>query len=134
MLLSARLLNNVANVNSFDYSTESRFTEGDALTIYLQLVDVNKDSNLKPAGRRYTPATGSTLQVTVQNLNSAKTLVKTATQPFTGDNSIWSFTVGATDGLKGTYTLQLQLTESSVITRGTVKNALAVESQVPTLL
>lgn len=130
MLLSARLLNNVFNVNAFDVALETSFTEGDQLTIYLQLTDLLKDPEAKPfSGRRYVPANGATLQVVIKSVDTAKTLTKIATNPFPGDTSIWSFPVLPTDGLKGSWSIQLVLTESGIVTRGRVEDALLVLPQ-----
>ncbi len=134
MLLSARILNNVSDVNSFEYATECKFTEGDTLYIYFQLIDLNKDLNLKPPGRRFIPASGATLTATVHNIDASKILVKTATQPYASDTSIWRFQVTAADVLRGTYSIKLALTESSVVTRGVIKSGLSVEPQSGTLV
>lgn len=131
MLLSAKLLNSVANVNTFEYVDQLPFTEGDApLDIYLQITDLSKDrlvQGFKPSGRRYIPAVGALLQVTIQNIDQSKTIVKSATQPFAGDTSIWKIQLLTTDPvINGTLSLTLKLTEGSTITNGFVFNALSV--------
>jgi hypothetical protein len=130
MLLSARTLYAVSDVNSWDSSgLEVKFTEGDTLDVYLVLIDAGKDQDNKPRGRRYVPASGATLSVIIKSVDDSKTLTKTATQPFSNDGSIWKFTVNGTDALKGTYSLQLVLTQSSVATYGFVSNALSIISK-----
>lgn len=120
MMLSCRLLKNVDGVNSFDAATEVTFTEGDAASVYLQLVD--EDTKLG----RYMPAVGATLEVTLDNLDSAKRVVRAATQPFAQDPSIWKVDVLPTDKVAGTVTLRLKLTEGLKVTRGSKKAALLV--------
>lgn len=133
MLLSARILQNVSGVNDWEHADQLKFTEGDTLYVHFQLIDSNKDrqnQGFKPSGKRYIPATGATLQATIQNVNSAKTLVKTAVQPYSGDLSIWRIQLTSSDALSsGTFSVNLSLTESGVVTRGVIKNALSVEPQ-----
>lgn len=131
MLLSARILESVSGVNSFDYVDQGRFTEGDTPTIYLQLIDAAKDrpqDGFVPAGRRYMPIGGATLQVTFVNLDASKQVVRFATQPFPQDPSIWAVTLLATDAIRGTVSLRLLLSESGKLTKGSLQAALAVES------
>ncbi len=132
MLLSAKPLINVADVNSWEVSTQVQFTQGDTLYVYFQLADFSKDrvtQGFNSPGRRYVPAEGATLAVTIPNIVTAPTdlnVIKTAEQPFPGDLSIWRFQVTPADGLVGTYSLQLSLTENSVVTKGRMDNALSV--------
>lgn len=130
MLLSARILNNVANINLFSYTDVMRFTEGDIPKIYLQLVDMGQDTALggfSPPGKRYIPAVAATLQVTISSIDDAKKIIRFATQPYAQDPSIWCVTLFTTDVLRGSADIQLLLTEGTVITYGVVKQALAIE-------
>jgi hypothetical protein len=130
MLLSARILQNVTGVNDWEVADEVRFTEGDSLYVFLMLTDLNKDKDIqriRPSGRRYVPATGATLQVTVQSIDSAKTLVRIAVQPFANDPSIWKFQIMSTDSLRGTYSIKLALTEGATVTHGVMKNGVSAE-------
>ena len=134
MLLSARMLQTVTDVNSWEIVDSLRFSQGDTIVVYLQLVDLNKDrlmQGFKPSGRRYAPTTASvpSLQVTVQNIDDTKTIVRTATQAFPEDTSIWKFTLVPGDALRGgTFSIRLQLTETSVVTSGIIPAALSVVS------
>ncbi len=131
-LLSCRFLASVQGVNSYELVERLSFSEGDQLSVYLQLVDQNKDrpdSGLVPPYRRYCPAAGSTLNVTVRNLDQSLQSVKAATQPFPGDASIWSFTVFASDRLRGTISLLLDLYESSAHTYGTIPAGFSVRAK-----
>lgn len=129
MLLSARFLVGVASVNLFSYADRAQFTQGDSTTVYVQLVDLTLDSaqqGFVPPGRRYSAASGATLTLRLDNLDTNRQVTKTATVPFAGDRSIWSFAVTAADQLVGTVALRLQLTEGAVVTNGVVPAGLNV--------
>ncbi len=124
MLLSARWLTNVVDVNTWDYADKVEFNEGDPVSVYFQLNDLSKD---KPLGKRYVPEAGATLQVTVTNLDDSKVYAKVATQVYsTTDASIWRFTISATDDITGTPSIQLQLTEGATVRRVLLKAAIRV--------
>jgi hypothetical protein len=129
MLLSARILNDVGGVNTFSYAQVAEFTEGDAPTIYFQLIDESLDRDSRPAGRRYMPAAGATLQVVIHNIDDAKTATRFATQPFAQDPSIWSISLLTTDTVRGTCSVKLTLTEGAKVTRGTASNVISADSQ-----
>lgn len=133
MLLSAHMLQAVTDVNNWQVTQTLRFTEGDVPAIYFQLVDLEKDTDqfsYRPTGKRFVPATGATLSVTISTIDTATTFTKTASIAFTGDNSIWKIQLLTTDPvLKGTFSIKLALTQSGVITYGIVPNALGIVSQ-----
>ena len=134
MLLSCRFLNKVADVNTFSYTNQLNFTQGDTPTIYLQIVDASVDlpsEGFNPPYRRYMPQPGATLKVTLDNLNTSKKVVRFATQPFPLDPSIWSFPILSTDQIVGTVSVLLQLTEGSTVTNGTMIGGIGVNSQNP---
>lgn len=131
MLLSARFLNDVANVNSFENAQVGEFTQGEAASVYFQLIDASVDGPMKgfsPAGRRYIPATGATLSVVVNNIDDGVKITRVAVNPFPDDRSIWRLDFLTTDKISGTATLQLTLTEGSVVRKGLVKNGLRIAS------
>lgn len=131
MLLGVRFLVGVCSVNAFSYAADRlSFTEGDTVTVYLQLVDQNLDlpaAGFQPPYRRYVAAQGATLQVTMDALESSRQVVRQASRPFPLDGSIWSFQVSASDRLLGTVTLRLQLSEGGSVTNGVVSGGLAVQ-------
>lgn len=133
MLLSCQMLQNVVDVNTFEYDTQVSFTQGDGPTIYFQLIDANKDrveNGFHPAGRRYMPAAGATLNVVVDSIDDSKKVTRTAVQPFASDPSIWSLTFMGSDTIRGTATLRLTLSESAKITRGSSQvGAVLIHSQ-----
>lgn len=120
MLLSARILNNVADVNHWEAVQTLEMTQGDAQDIYFTLVDASVEKTKDPIGRRYVAGAGATLQVVIQDMDTAVTLTKYAAQPFPGDLSIWKLTLDpvadavAIAGLVGTYAMKLRLTEPGV--------------------
>lgn len=131
MLLSARMLNDVSGVNSFVQVSEASWYEGDASTLYFQLVDKSLDTDMQgftPAGRRYMPEALSTLTVQIQNIDTNKVYTRTATQPYSQDPSIWSISILATDAIHGSPQLLLTLTEPSRTISGIVRNAVKIYS------
>jgi len=131
MLLSARVLNDVSNVNSFEYAEVAEFTQGDAGSVYFQLIDSSLDRSLAgfvPAGRRYMPATGSTLQCVVESLDDGKAITRFASQPFAADPSIWRLDFLSSDTIRGTANIRLKLTEGAVVRTGLIKSALRIQS------
>lgn len=131
MLLSARMLVDVASVNSYEPADSVRLTENDTVDVYFQLIDKSLDlpsQGFWPSGRRFVPAANATLQVTAQSIDGAKTIVRYASQPYSQDGSIWRLSILATDQVKGTYAFQLNLVEAGRSTRGVVQQAISVES------
>lgn len=132
MLLSARILSHVDGINSWEVVDSAEWTQGDSTSLYLQLTDASIDRaerGFNPPGRRYCPVSGATLQVKINSIDSTKTFTKTATQPFPGDTSIWKIDIAAADGIQGSPDLLLVLTESGVVKRGRVANAIRVHAQ-----
>ena len=132
MLLSARFLTDVASINSWEYADVIEFTEGDSITFYFQLIDLNKDKNIDgfvPAGKRYISASGAVLQCTIENLDDEKIITRNATLAFPSDDrSIWKITILTSDKIRGTANLRLKLTEGTTISSGLVKNGLRIHS------
>jgi len=129
MILSARVLNNCTDPNSYVLDDQVRFNEGDALTVYIQLTDISLDSTLSPPGRRYVPQDGSSLQVQINPLGCGTQITRQAQQPFPGDASIWRFQILPTDGLRGTQDLRLQLLEGTNPKVGVLRNGISAQSR-----
>lgn len=130
MILSARFLTSVNSVNEFSYTPYAEFVEGDTLDLYFQLIDASKDTveaGFYPQGRRYVAADGATLQVTIDNINDARKVIRFATQPFPGDKSIWKIQILATDVIRGTAGMRLSLSESGGFRKGYVQGAFRVQ-------
>lgn len=119
MLLGIRFLNDVANVNSYEYMPGSpEFFAGDNQTVYFQVIDASldrSDQGFMPAGRRYMPLAGATVTVTLVNIDDAKQFDRSASQPFAQDTSIWSIPILPTDPIDGTVRLSFVLAETGRI-------------------
>jgi hypothetical protein len=131
MILNARFLDNVSDVNNYNVSTSPiiEFTEGDSLNVYIQLTDLTKDKQSDPPGRRYVPAAGSTLSVVIENIDDAKKITRTCSMFDALDGSIWTFAILPTDLIRGTSTMRLVLNENGKVTYGKVLGAFRVQSQ-----
>jgi hypothetical protein len=131
MLLSARPLKDVANVNSFEVDSSIDWTEGDQLTLYIQLIDASVDTSSQgynPAGRRYCAPATSTLTVIIENIDDTRKVTRVATQPYTGDASIWSLPIFSTDRIRGQPQVRLTLVTPSGTISGCVKGIVRVHS------
>jgi hypothetical protein len=105
--------------------------KGNPKDVYLRLVDSDQrplTAGFNPPGLRYIPATGATLTVEFTNLDDAKVITRAASNPFSDDRSIWLVSVLATDGIEGTVSLKLTLTEGAEVRTIFVKAAIAVSS------
>lgn len=134
MRLGARWLTDVQNVNSWEVTTRPEMAEGDTARFYLQLIDLSVDlpsQGYNPGGRRYVPDEGATLQVTILNVDDAKKLVKTGSQPFPNDPSIWQFDVLAADPVRGTPSISLKLTEGASVHNAHLQGQLRVSGMGP---
>jgi len=132
MRLYAKMLKNVSNVNHFEYTATTYVAEGGVNDIYFQLVDLDKvyypgidTSTLPNNPLRYMPATGSTIDVIFDSLFDDAQFVKTATQPFAQDASIWKVSLAA-DEIPSSGNFIFELTESGSVKRVTVKNVMNV--------
>lgn len=133
MVLSARFLEDVASANIFRYTTATKWTQGDAVSVYIQLIDASLDraeQYFNPPGRRYVPLAGATLTVTFQNIDDAKKVMKVASQPFPADDrSIWVIPILATDPISaGSVIMTLSLNESGKVTTGIIVGSIQVLS------
>ena len=130
MLLSARMLDGVGDVNTFDTVPNLKLTAGDTpVQIYFQLIDASKDtdfSEVRPAGRRYMPAVGATVSARLEHIDAAKVVTRACTQPFPQDSSIWLLTTVPADWLRGTVTLRLTVTEGDRTIKGSVRAAILI--------
>lgn len=133
MLLSARMLSHVASANIYTIASQAVFTDGDAPTIYFQLVDVSLDrpqEGFSPAGRRYCPDENAEVQVTLGSIDSAKRITRIAVPAFPKqDMSIWKVQLMPTDKIAGSTDLHLTLTENGRTVRGVVRSAVVAHPQ-----
>jgi len=131
MQLGIRMLDNVSGVNAYDSVPSLTMMEGDTPTIYLQLVDVSRNrasAGFAPAGLRYMPDVGATLQVTLDSIDDARKVVRLATQPFASDPSIWAIQLTSADLLRGTVSIKTVLTEGLKVSSALNQGGLGVQS------
>lgn len=119
MLLSARPLVDVVDVNHYRPATELVVNKGDAAGLYFQLVDLEqlpRAQSWMPGGLRYVPS-GSPLTLSVEfvNIDAARAFTRFGVQPFAGDGSVWRVDLMASDVLDGTGALRFTLTEGVVV-------------------
>ena len=135
MLLSAKMLDQVSSVNSFNYSDRLEYTEGDPLVVNFQLVDLTIDKD--KGGRRFCQAADIdpeapvlALEVTLESIDANRKVVRAASQPFEGvDASIWRVSIQSTDRLRGTITMRLKLTDADgKVYRGSVQSPISCYS------
>ncbi len=98
MLLSAQLLADVADVNRYRTVNQVESRAGSNIEVFFRLVDREADKDASPPGRRYVPATNSTLVVSLKSVYPRKQLAFPATTPFPEDRSIWKFVIQPNDG------------------------------------
>jgi hypothetical protein len=133
MLLSARMLNAVASVNIYEAVDNVQYNLGDTVRVYFQLTDASLDlasHGFSPAGRRYVPLTGATLQVVLLSIDDGKTVTRFATNAFPSDDrSMWYVDMIPSDTIAGTVELVLNLNESGKLTTGRAKAAILISTQ-----
>lgn len=131
MQLTLRLLDDVQNVNSWEPVTELNVTSGDPQTVYVQLINAarHRCGYENEAPMRYMPAVGATMSLIFDNIDAAKKVTKTASQPFSNDTSIWKvdLTAQETAKLAGTVAIVSTLTEGTRVVTGRLLAALLVK-------
>jgi len=121
MKLSAKLLKNVANVNMFSYTNQWDISEGSAHRLYFQIIDTHQD------GLRYmTQAVVYSASVTFLSIDDDEEIVKTATQAFSDDKSIWYIDLLSTE-IPNSGAVKFSITEDSVEKKFKVEQAIVVD-------
>jgi hypothetical protein len=122
MKLSVKFLKNVANVNTFQYASQWNISEGSSQVLYFQFVDKLKDD------LRYMSQADVIDEVTVTflNIDEASEIIKTATQVFVDDKSIWSITL-ASDEVPNSGAVKFSITEDGQERRFRVEQAISVD-------
>lgn len=121
MRLSAKLLKSVVNVNSFAYTSQWDIAEGNAQRLYFQFVDKHQ-SDL----RYLSQATPLSASVTFDNIDDSLEIVKSATQAFADDKSIWYIDLAA-DEVPSNGAVQFSFDEDGVVTNFRVDFAITVD-------
>jgi|AACY02.1.fsa_nt_gi hypothetical protein len=122
MKLSAKLLKNVANVNCFQFAVQWDIAEGSAQRLYFQIVDKLKDD------LRYLSQALVIDEVTVTflSIDDATEIVKTATQAWSDDKSIWYIDLTASE-VPNSGAVKFSITEDGAQTQFKVDQAIVVE-------
>jgi hypothetical protein len=122
MKLSAKLLKNVANVNCFQYTPQWDISEGAAQRLYFQIVDKLKDD------LRYLSQATVINEVTVTflSIDDDSEIVKTATQAWADDKSIWYIDLAANE-VPNSGAVKFSITEDGVQSQFKVDQAIVVD-------
>jgi hypothetical protein len=119
--LSAQILKNFQNVNSFQKASEWTIRLDEPNTLYFQLIDLDQD------GLRYIPTGASpSVQVVFPAVNPNNVITKTATAVSTLDGSLWKVDLLSTEK-PSSGNVQFILTEGGVVRRFVVMQGLIVE-------
>lgn len=121
MKLSVKFLKNVANVNNFDYSSQWDIAEGSSQRLYFQLIDLHQDKL-----RYMTQATVYSMSVTFLSIDEQTEIIKTATQAFIDDKSIWYIDLLSTE-VPNTGAVKFSITEDGVESKFKVEQAIVVD-------
>ena len=122
MKLSVKFLKNVADINNFQYVSEWYIAEGSIHRLYFQIVDELKD------GLRYmSQATViDAVTVTFLSIDDDTEIVKTATQAWVDDKSIWYIDL-AVDEVPNSGAVKFSITEDGVQSQFKVPQGIMVE-------
>jgi hypothetical protein len=135
MRLSAKILKNVNNVNSWVYTNQAFFSEGQSNDLFIQLVDLDQSVdvyNEKSQAFPQTPirymslAVVSGLEATFPSLEDESVIVVAGTQPFPQDKSIWKISLSDSQ-TPSSGTVEFKLTEDGVSRSFKVKAAVSVD-------
>jgi hypothetical protein len=122
MKLSVKFLKNVANVNTFQYTSQWNVSEGSAHVLYFQFIDKLKDDL-----RYMSQATIiDYVSITFLNIDEASEIVKEATQVFLDDKSIWSITLQS-DEVPNSGAIKVAISEDGQEKRFRVEQAIVVD-------
>lgn len=136
MRLSAKILKNVTSVNSWEYANQAHAQEGQANTIYIQLVDLDRSVSLAAEKSfavpempiRYIPqGTVVTASATLPALDDDEQFTTAGAQPFPDDKSIWRFNLTASQVPSSGY-MKITLIEDGVTRTFLIKNAITVDT------
>ena len=122
MKLSAKFLKNVAGVNNFQYTDQWDIAEGSVQKLYFQIVDKLKDDL-----RYLSQATIlGPVTVTFLSIDESSEIIKTATQEFSDDKSIWYIELDVNE-IPNSGAVKFSITEDGVESKFKVQQAIVVE-------
>lgn len=121
MKLSAKFLKNVSNINTFQYVNQWDISEGSANRLYFQIIDKLKDDL-----RFITQATTYSVSVTFLSIDTSAEIIKSATQAFADDKSIWYIDLTASE-VPNSGAVKFSITQDSVESKFKVEQAIVVD-------
>lgn len=120
MVLSAKILNSDATLNSFFEIASLDFVPGSKADLVIRLNDSQRNE-------RYVPPSAATLTVTLNNTDGT-TLVKSGAILDSGDRSMWKISLSAletVDLLSGNFLFTIDVNgDTTLILKGLVNNGL----------
>jgi hypothetical protein len=135
MRINARMLKNIIDVNHWQYSNQTRVSEGQANDVYIQLVDLDwsvKDTQENLSAftqfpiRYISPASVISVKATFLSLDDDQEFEVIATQPFVNDGSIFKFALTSVQ-VPSVGNLKITVTEDSVDKVFIIKQAIVVD-------
>ena len=131
MRLGIQMLNNSSSLNNLIVQNQTQINPGESTTVYFQLVDLDQKNGNCPAPR-YIPAAGAIVQIQLTSVDTAKNIIKFATQPFPQDTSIFSFNLSASETQYGAgVNMKVTLNESGNIKIGIAESAIIFGPKSP---
>jgi len=121
MRLSARILENVANINNWDIVDEAILHDGEANSFYIQIINRSKEDI-----RYLTQATTYSIKVCFPSIDDAQEIEITANQPFADDKSIWKVSLTSSQIPKSGAFI-VKFTEDGIERKFLVEQSLIVE-------
>jgi hypothetical protein len=121
MKFSVKFLKNVANVNTFQYTSQWNISEGYSHVLHFQITDKLKDDL-----RYLSQATEMDVSVLFLSIDESTEITKTATQAFADDRSVWSITLEY-DEVPNPGAIKVMITEDGVEKIFRVDHAITVD-------
>jgi len=134
MRLLAKLLQNVINVNHWEYANEVYIGEGNINEFYFQLVNLSKspDPNdglgiISEFPMRYiSQASSISVKVFFDSIDDSEEFEVNASQPFSDDKSIWKITLSSSQVPKAGG-IKITVTEDGVEKNFIIQSAIVVD-------
>ena len=121
MRLSAQILENVHNINSYEVVSEAHLSDSGPNYIYIQIVDLSKK------GIRYmSQAAAYSVSAMFTDIDDSQEFEITASQPFVDDKSIFKITFASTQ-VPNSGAFVIKLIEDGVERKFKVDQSLIVE-------
>jgi hypothetical protein len=108
MKFSVKFLKNVANVNTFQYTSQWSVSEGYSHVLHFQITDKLKDDL-----RYLSQADEMEVSVIFLSFDETTEIIKTASQAFVDDRSIWTITLES-DEVPNSGAIKIMITEDGV--------------------